>query len=390
MAESSAVVRQIAWRELFPWLILFRAFRIAISPMALALATAAVLLAPLGWQLPARVFFTRAERLDRAAAGQLVPQAANSQLAEHVPAAPRSFFLPVRTAVLEAYFDIAEPLKRFFQLQITLREAAYYAFGFLWTLALWALPGGYITRRAVVQLATDAAPGARTTLQFAGRRYLWYFLAPLYPLLGVVLLALPIALIGLLLRASVGLGVIVAGVLWVFVVLLGVAAMWLVAGLIFGWPLMWPTISAERDGDPFEAFSRSYSYVYGKPLRYFFYVVVAALFGALCWAVVDVAARLVQEFGFWALSWGGGHDIVRDIREQALDIARGEDNWVHKDRAWQLGTTLIGGMLALIQAIATAFRFSFFFAVTSAIYLLLRQDVDEKELDEVWVGEGSN
>ena len=86
--------------------------------------------------------------------------------------------------------------------------------------------------------------------------------------------------------SRLGFGSVLAGLLWIFVVIAGLGALWLFGGLIFGWPLMWPTISAERDGDPFEAFSRSFSYVYGKPLHYFFYVVVAAAFGALCWAVV--------------------------------------------------------------------------------------------------------
>src|SRR5204863_3866138 len=102
--------------------------------------------------------------------------------------------------------------------------------------------------------------------------------------LAIVLLAIPIALVGLLLRVSIGFGAAVAGIGWLFVAIAGIGAMWLFGGLIFGWPLMWPAISAERDGDPFDAFSRSYSYVYGKPLHYFFYVVVAAALGALSWA----------------------------------------------------------------------------------------------------------
>ena len=77
---------------------------------------------------------------------------------------------------------------------------------------------------------------------------MWYFLAPLYPLVGVVLLALPISVVGLFLRASLGLGAVVAGLVWVLVLLASLAAMWLLGGLIFGWPLMWPTISAEQDG----------------------------------------------------------------------------------------------------------------------------------------------
>jgi hypothetical protein len=194
-----------------------------------------------------------------------------------------------------------------------------------------------------------------------------------------------VALVGLPLRLSAGFGALIAGLVWLLVAVAGLGAMWLLGGLIFGWPLMWPTISAERDGDPFEAFSRSYSYVYGKPLHYFFYVIVAAAFGALCWAVVWGATLLVQEFGFWALAWGAGGETVADLRERAMLFAA--TGFVDTDggRALAVGTMLIGLVLALIQSVAIAFRYTFFFCVASAIYLLLRQDVDEKQMDEVFV-----
>ncbi len=377
MAETSGAIRTIAWRELFPWLILFRTFRIAIAPSLLAVATIAVLLTSLGWRISGLVFLSPEEQ---------IAQATRPQLADLIPKEVQGYFPPsIRTPLFTSYFQISEPLARFFQLQSTLGEAAFYAFGFLWTLAIWALPGGMITRRAVVQLATDAAPGLKPTAILAWRRWLWYFLAPLYPLLGIALLAIPIAFVGLLLRISTGFGVAVAGIGWLLVALAGIGAMWLFGGLIFGWPLMWPAISAERDGDPMDAFSRSYAYVYGKPLHYFFYCLIAAALGALCWAVVFVAATLVQEFGFWALSWGGGRAAVASIREQALDIADGEFAWREDAALWKFGATLIGLVLALIHAVAGAFRFTFFFTAASAIYLLLRQDVDEKETDEVFM-----
>jgi hypothetical protein len=150
---------------------------------------------------------------------------------------------------------------------------------------------------------------------------------------------------------------------------------------------MWPTISAERDGDSFEAFSRSYSYVYGKPLHYFFYVVVAALFGALCWAVVAGAGTLLLEFGFWALARGGTAREVEPIRQAALSFANGLPANPQQDTAFTIGTTLIGLVVWLIQATVAAFRYAFFFTAASAIYLLLRQDVDEKEMDEVYLQE---
>lgn len=391
MTETPGRIRQIAWREIFPWLILFRTFRIAISPPLLAIATLAVLIVPIGWWIGSRVFLTQQERDARAVVNDVVPGRDASQLASLVPPAGRAFFLPFTTALLDAYFDLAEPLKRFFQLDISLGEAAYYAFGFLWTLAIWAFPGGLITRRAVVQLATDDLSPARSAAIYAGKRYLNYFLAPLYPLAVLLALAGLIAVLGwvcwVLNWLLPGLGTLLAGVGWLVVVLIGLGALLLVGGLIFGWPLMWPTVSAERDGDPFEAFARSYSYVYGKPLYYFFYVIVAAAFGALSWAVVSSAAMIVQEFGFWALSWGAwpGDPQVAEIRRQALDFAAGEWTPHEHGRMWTAGVTLIGLFVGLVQAVASAFRFTFFFAVASAIYLLLRQDMDEKEMDEVYL-----
>jgi len=387
MTDTPGAIRHIAWRELFPWLILFRSFRIAISPSLLVLATVAVLIHPLGWRLGGLVFLSKEERAVRAQVNDVVPQAANSQLARLVPRAPQWFFPLASPPILDAFFDLAEPLKRFFQLEISLREEAYYAFGFLWTLAVWAFPGGVITRRAIVQLATDMPTGIRREGNYACRRYLWYFLAPLYPILGLVLLAIPIAILGLLVRIAPGFGALVAGLCWLLVAIASLGATWLFGGLIFGWPLMWPTISAERDGDPFEAFSRSYSYVYGKPLHYFFYVVVAAAFGALCWTVVAVAAQLVQEFGFWALSWGGGAQRAAALHDDAVAFAMSGALPGDEGRIWSAGAVLIGLVVGLIEAIKWAFRFTFFFTAASAIYLLLRQDVDEKEMDEVFIDE---
>jgi hypothetical protein len=447
MTDTPATIRHISWRDLFPWLILLRTFRIAISPPMLAIATLAVILTPLGWAVAAWVFHptpvrpaasttlanpfapgSYVEELNRTFAElrrqrqdalrqlgtleggrqpppvaapvplptaptavepvvpwqQRVPRADNSLLADEMPLAPREYLPAAPSAILPSYLDFAEPLARFFQVGVSLRDAAFYLCGLLWMLLVWSLPGAFITRRAVVELATESPAAIYETGEFAIRRYGWYFLAPLYPLLGVALLTLPIALLGVLLQASLGFGSIVAGILWIFVAAAGVAAMWLLVGLMFGWPLMWPAISAERDGDAFEAFSRSYSYVYGRPLHYFFYFVVAALFGALCWAVVEIVTAIVIDFGFWALSWGSGGVNALRLRELALEYAR-TGTTPGASSAEAVGATLVGLVVALIQAVAIAFRYSYFFTAASAIYLLLRYNVDEKELDEVWL-----
>src|SRR5262249_47175751 len=144
-------IRRIAWDEVFPWLIILRSFRIAISPPLLGLATAAVLLSPLGWKVAAILFLTPEQR---------AAQPAGSQLAATLPP-PIQAWIPggAGNVFLGTYLELAEPLARFFRLELALSETAYYALGFLWTVAIWSFPGGVITRRAVVQLATNEPLG---------------------------------------------------------------------------------------------------------------------------------------------------------------------------------------------------------------------------------------
>jgi hypothetical protein len=392
MAYDQGVIRRISWRDLFPWLVLFRTFRIAISPTLLALATLASIVSFVGWRFAGLVFLSEEERTNSANYAALDPSV-RSQLLAHLPLAVAEY-LPANSAIVEGYLQLAEPIKRLFEVRkgFTLGQTAYYAFGSLWTLAIWAFVGGVITRKALVQLGAEEPAGFLPSARFAGRRYLWYFLAPLYPLIGVFILALPIALVGLPLRFAQweetlwihDLGVVLAGLVWILVAIAGLGAMWLLGGLIFGWPLMWPAISAEKDGDSFEAFSRSFSYVYGKPLHYFFYVVVAALFGALCFAVVGGAADLVIEFGFWALSLGGGGDSVWVLRERAFAVASGKSLDLGEDeRLLWFGTLLVGLVVRLLHQVAFVFIFTYFWTAVSAIYLLLRMDVDHQEMDEV-------
>src|SRR5947208_9237844 len=94
MTETPGAIRHIAWRELFPWLILFRTFRIAISPTLLVLATAAVLIHPIGWWLGGHEFLTKEELDVLAQVNDIVPRSATSELARSAPAAPK-FFFPV-------------------------------------------------------------------------------------------------------------------------------------------------------------------------------------------------------------------------------------------------------------------------------------------------------
>jgi len=410
MQPSPVVVRQIVWEEVFPWLILLKTVRIALAPSLLAVATLAVLVTPLGWHVagwlakdddatrraasPPGAFRTPsavpppAPRRPSQESLEPLPPAVRSQVARAIPLAPRAYLPTAHSAMLDAYTGLTEPLWRFFSRELTARTALAWLVGFLWTLAVWSLPGGLITRRASVQLATGQVPSLAALWQLVTSRFSGYFFAPLYPLAGVLGLTLPVAGLGLLIRWAGELGWVLLALTWPLVLLLGLAAVWLLVGLLLGWPLQWPAISAERDGDAFDAFSRSFSYLYGRPLHYFFYFVLAMALGALLWAVAEGVVLLIHHWSLWALSWGSGETSVQKL-EQAMawwQAARPSESG--GEDAPQGGLWLAGGVLAalvhLVRSVAVGLRFTYFFTAATAIYLVLRHDVDEKELDEVY------
>ena len=83
---------------------------------------------------------------------------------------------------------------------------------------------------------------------------------------------------------------LVGGMFWPLALLAGLIMALLLVGLAVGWPLMWATISVEAT-DPFDALSRSYSYAFHRPIRYLFYVIVAAVLGLLGWYLVGLFYR---------------------------------------------------------------------------------------------------
>jgi hypothetical protein len=49
-----------------------------------------------------------------------------------------------------------------------------------------------------------------------------------------------------------------------------------------------------------------------------------------------------------------------------------------------LASGVVAALAQLVRSAAVGLRFCYFFTAATAIYLLLRQDVDEKELDEIY------
>ncbi len=279
----------------------------------------------------------------------------------------------------------------------------------LWTLAVWALFGGAITRLAAVQLAGKERPGLMEAVRFVTARYLSYLAAPLVPLGFVAALVILSVLYGFIHLFPI-VGDVTDSVLWPLLVLLGFAQAVLLIGLV-GYPLMYSTISTEGS-DTFDALSRSYNYVYQSPWNYLWYSILAILYGAVLvffvgfvgslvvyltkWSVAQVpfqnefTSRRVDNLFLWAPESFGWRDLL--VNEPALET--GADPVVRNNYLTQnfwtwnyVSAFFVSLWMTLIFLLVIGFGYSYYFSAFSMIYLLMRRKVDDTELDEVYLEE---
>ena len=95
-------------------------------------------------------------------------------------------------------------------------------------MAVWAFFGAAICRIAAVQLAAEEQVGLGPALRYACRKWPSYFAAPLLPVGGVLLAAIPVAILGLIMKANLGL--LLGGLLWPLALVAGLLMAIAVAG----------------------------------------------------------------------------------------------------------------------------------------------------------------
>ncbi len=397
MLDDNNAARKVAWSELFPWLILFRCFSRAIGFRVLMLSTIGLTLTLGGWSLLASVFPHQAKPpITWRAATSLVPNRPQLGLLPPGSAAEGSSY-PDVVPFVNIWQQLSQPASEVFFGETTFKGLLCSLLAGLWALVVWAVCGGAVTRTVAVDLACGERVSWSKLVRFVATRFRAYVAAPLIPLLVVAAVTAGSALFGLLLRADWS--TVVAGLLWPFLVLAWAAMTLLLVGLLFGWPLMFPTISVEGM-DSFDALSRSNNYTFHRPLHYLFYALVASLFGLLGWWLVSNLAATIIYLPFWATSWGCGGPRTAVIMRQALELTSGaaasrgmatQEELVIMQQARELssagklGAGMIWFWVLCVKLVALGFLQSYFWTASTAIYYLLRRDVDATEMDEVYL-----
>jgi len=244
---------------------------------------------------------------------------------------------------------------------ITLRKSAYFLWNTLSIIILWSLVGGILARRSVQELGMHITSPWRSTLGLVVSRWRSIIWSVLMPLSLVALMCLLPLLLGWISRIPwIGQSVSLALMLPVALMALGVG--WVVAIPLLGFSLSTVSIVTEKQADAFDGMSRASAYVFQRPTTLFLAVIVAEWLGHFGGSIVSIVLNTGYNLIFQAFSLGSSHPLGF------------------------MGSWLDGCFQGIVPLLVTAFGFSFFWTASTAIYLVLRRDVDRAEFDLVDMG----
>lgn len=427
MTDERIDLRNLELREVFAWTHLFRGFQIALDWKKVVLGAAGAISMAAGWWVITMLLVTApdsdsrqpaaADATDRSSPAEAVetdafsarmhreaarfPWQSRSAASDtrwpdvyRSPLRPGGYVEIGRLPVPKAALLVLEPPRQLvFPVDITLNSPGRWpakCLILLWTLAVWALFGGAITRIAAVQIARDGQVGLAEAIRFVGRRYIHYFGAPLLPLIGIVLLGALCAIAGALCYVWV-LDILVSA-LWILTLLAGFAMAVALLGVVVGWPLMYSAISVEAT-EAIDAVGRSYSYVvFGRPWYYVWYALVAIFYGGVLTTFVVGMGEKIVDLSKAATVWGGAFGAPRTIDALFAYVpeAGGWRDAFHTggelpEQTGILAAVLVSGWIHLVFLAIVGFAYSYFWSASTIIYLLLRRAVDETEMEEVYL-----
>ena len=376
-SPAGRVVHEVVWSDAFSWWIIFKAAGMAFAPTVLTLATVGSIAVWAGFSLADSVGLPTVTQATTDGAVAAACGSCGGAVAEQLPM-PSRVALPMLydwtgqtpAPVAELLGLLATPWNPLATTPDFLGSLARVA----WFLLVWSIFATAITRHVALRLVDEELPGLSQAVGYGSRKWVASFNAAGFVFLGLAVLSVPGALLGLLMRLDWGLAV--AGAIWPLVLLGAVVLAILAIGLAAGWPLMVSAVGVER-GDSFQAISTAFSYLYQRPIHFAFYSLISCGVAVLAFFAAGLFADTTLTFALWATSFGMGHERTADV---IAAVVRGaaDPRWgIQALQFWADG----------LRAVLAAFGWGYFWSIAPAIYLLLRQDVDATELDEIVLDE---
>lgn len=442
MADQPSKIRDVAWSELFPWLILLRSIRIALLARVLVLGAIGLFATWVGWRVITDAFPETTDPVVLTWSKTMLAfwerPTDISPTAAWVNTSPHSAMEIVDSAAnptlfrapLTIWLYLTRPFVELFHPDLTVPGFVFLLICIIWELLVWGVIGGAITRIAALKFTRDEAPGPIAALKHALSKLPSYSLPPLIAMAGTALFVVQLIVMGAFMR--IGVLAFLAALIWPFVFVLGLMMAVLLLGAYVGWPLMWATVSVEGT-DAFDALSRSYAYTYHRPWRLLWYVVFASFLAVTSMFVVKVFASTAIALGNWSIDWGLDEQTMRGVvsprapheisvtvppvdsvpnlaatektsgTASVMDVAAKDaapkaatadsaetttaaDNVIHEPTGLlAVAKSTIAFWKSIVAVLVAGYQVGFLWVAAVGIYLLLRRDIDGVQLNEVFV-----
>ena len=257
------------------------------------------------------------------------------------------------------------------------------------TFVLWSWLGGGLARLIALHATRDDRATTGSAVSFGGSRFFWFFLAPLMPIVFSLVIVAAMAAVGFVLF-NVEILEWLGGLLFIFAIGASLVVTLLLIGLLAGCNLLYPAIAVEGT-DAFDAVSRTYNYVLGRPWRMVFYNVVALIYGAITYTFLSIVVYLTllvthNAVGVWIMRTEYGVNRFDAMMPKPVFGSLLQDvDWYVLSWSAKVAAVMVHVWTWLAVAVLAAFAISFYLSASTWVYLLLRRAADGTEFDDVFV-----
>jgi hypothetical protein len=253
-------------------------------------------------------------------------------------------------------------------------------------LAVLSVIGGAICRMAALQFARGERTGIIEALRFGVKRFTSFFFAPLLPIIGIGFVAGIIFVLGLGAKIPYVGGLIMA-LLMVLVLFLGTLIAITLIGTAAGFNLMFPAVAYDG-ADAFDSVSRSFSYIFSRPWRMGFYTLTATIHGAICYVFVRLFAFLLLSATHLLLSsavglGGNGGNLDAFWGKPEFMNLIGSSSASPTGVIENVAAVIIYLALWVVAGLVVAVVINYYYSANTIIYALMRNKVDNAEIDEI-------
>jgi len=250
----------------------------------------------------------------------------------------------------------------------------------VWFLLIWSFFAGAINRTAAYRIARDESITLREGLNFGAQTWANHFLAILFLAIFIASAFFICVLASLVLDQIPYVGELVLIIAFIFILVAAFLITLLLAGLLFGFNMISSAIGVDRV-DSFDAISRSYSYVLGRPWQTLLYTALPLLFVTF----FLYFGRVFQEVAIQSVALGMGEDFEPIRRCATLGASWGDLGdlvWTQKLAAFVIKIFI---WFAHLFVVSTAI--AYWLSARTKAYLLLRKEVDGDEVEEMYLDE---